>query len=571
VHPFLLIPLLTLICSCVVGSGTIARDDEYRPNHVVAFVMVCTGTWSLLDFAWSLQSDADAALRLVRLLGFVYLPLAPLVLELLARLGLIEEAAWARARRVVWAGVAALAVAHATTSWFVAAVHPAPSGWRYEFGPAFWPGLALTVGGCIAAALRLVRATGVEPSDDRRLRTLGWILWLPITLACVTDVALPALGVDGPRLGAASIVFSAGLLWLGVFSAGSRDPASGTLARQLLEELPDGVAVLRIDGTLRAANGRLARILGREAEGLMGRPADWLGGEETGRLREVRELRVDAPDGPIPVAVWESLILDRQGSPIGRVLVVRDQGAVVNLRERLVTAGQLSALGELAAGIAHEVNNPLAFVLANLNELRRGCEALAKLEADHPARELADVAPDIDACIGSLGRVVGFVAEVRSFAHRGGETPILFQVNELVESALRLAAPRLRDQYAVTFDPGELPELRCVPQELKHALLSLVLAVGQEGAEHGRIHVTTRPADDGGVWVDLETDSPLDEGALLDGAGPLLAPGRGAGASLLIPGHMVRRQGGSLHTEPTEAGGTRVRIALADRPGELPA
>ncbi|HKJ24044.1 MAG TPA: PAS domain-containing protein [Myxococcota bacterium] len=565
-HPFLLIPLLTLICSCVVASGTVARDADYRPNHVVAWVMACTGLWSVLDIACSLQTDAGAALRIVRLLGFAYLPLAPLALELLARLGLIDAVVWGRTRRFLWAGVAVVAVAHATTPFFIDAVRPAPSGWRYHFGPAFWPGLLLAIGGCAATAVRLMSASDAD--SDRNLRPLGVILWLPMAVASLTDVALPALELDGPHLGAASIVFTAGLLWLGVFSAGSRDPASGTLARQLLDELPDGVAILRIDGTLRSANARLARILGRGLDGLIGRPASaWLGDDEGTRLREVREMSVDGPFGPRPVAVWESLILDRQDVPIGRVLVVRDQGAVMKLREQLVTAGQLSALGDLAAGIAHEVNNPLAFVLANLNELRRESEALGKLDAASPARALAETAPRIDACIASLGRVVGFVAEVRSFAHQGTGAPILFQVNELVASALRLAAPRLRDQHVVSFEPGELPELRCAPQELKHALLSLLLAVGQEGRERGHIHVRTGATDDG-VFVEVETDAPLGERTAFDGAELLLAPGRGAGASLLIPGHMVRRQGGNLRAEPTATGGARVRIDLRDRPAE---
>ncbi len=558
-HPFVLIPLLTLVVSCVVGSASVARDRAFRPNRVVAAVMLCTGAWATLEIAYTLQTDAAAALRIVRLLGLAYLPLAPLVLELIYNLGQLDEETWPRLRRPVWIGVGLVGLAHATTPWFVDSVTPTPYGWRYAFGPAFWPGLLATVAGCAGGALRLMGRGNLEPAVERRLHVLGSIIWFPILVTCLTDVLLPALAIDGPRLGAASIVLSAGLLWVGLFSAGAPDLASSALARQFLDQLPDGVAILRRDGVLRSANQRLSGILQCDREQLVGRPVeDWLGGPRPRPLGQVHELRIEAPSGALPIALWESEVRDRQGQPIGSVLVVRDQRALVDLRRQLVTSGQMSALGELAAGIAHEVNNPIAYVLANLNQLRR---ELAEVTKEREAAAALAGGPDrIDACTRQLGRVVDFVAEVRQFAHQGSTRPAPHAINELVEGALRLAAPRLRDRHVLHFEPGDLPALRCAAQELKHALLCLLMAL-DEIAPGGEIRLRTRPTQDG-VDIDLETAAPLRQPALLDRQELLLAGAPAGGLGLLIPRHLLRQQGGRLSVESLHRGGSRLRVSL---------
>src|SRR4029434_10352351 len=80
------------------------------------------------------------------------------------------------------------------------------------------------------------------------------------------------------------------------------------------------------------------------------------------------ELRT-AGRGRIAVAVSSERLRDRQGNDLGHVVVVRDLREVADLRHRLVTSARLAAVGELAAGIAHEINNPMAFVRANLSQL----------------------------------------------------------------------------------------------------------------------------------------------------------------------------------------------------------
>ena len=76
-------------------------------------------------------------------------------------------------------------------------------------------------------------------------------------------------------------------------------------------------------------------------------------------------------DGRVPVSISSTVLCDRQQAPIGLVLMARDVREVVALRSRLVMSDRLAAVGELAAGIAHEINNPLAYVRSNLALLRK--------------------------------------------------------------------------------------------------------------------------------------------------------------------------------------------------------
>src|SRR5262249_30300530 len=146
----------------------------------------------------------------------------------------------------------------------------------------------------------------------------------------------------------------------------------GVLAREVLDTIPDGVALLTLEGHVRTVNPEMARLLGK--------PPDQLHG--VALLQRMRGLDVEAAEaggdctldsytGPlVPVPAASRTLVDKRGQAFGRMLVLRDSREVTDLRRRLVMAGRLAAVGELAAGIAHEINNPIAFIGSNLQTLR---------------------------------------------------------------------------------------------------------------------------------------------------------------------------------------------------------
>ena len=123
-----------------------------------------------------------------------------------------------------------------------------------------------------------------------------------------------------------------------------------------------------MDGRLRSVNQTLATWMGEQREDLIGRSVSSLilmPLPELLALDEERESEL-LPFGrdPIPVAVSIAPIHDRQGGAVGRVVSLRDLREQAFLQSHLRTAHQMATVGEMAAGIAHEVNNPVAYIQA---------------------------------------------------------------------------------------------------------------------------------------------------------------------------------------------------------------
>jgi hypothetical protein len=146
-----------------------------------------------------------------------------------------------------------------------------------------------------------------------------------------------------------------------------------------------------------------------------------------------------------------------------------------------------------------------------------------------------------------------------------------YRVEDIVARALRLAAPKLRDRHRLTSEPGDGGELHCGPQELVHALLCVLLGVGQEIQGSGSIRVRSRTTADGAV-IEVETDRALPPDVCFEGDDLLLSAGSVARRpGLLVPRHLLRRQGGRLEVEGTGGGGTCIRLVIRSQPsGAVP-
>jgi signal transduction histidine kinase len=144
--------------------------------------------------------------------------------------------------------------------------------------------------------------------------------------------------------------------------------------------MPEGVALATPEGRIRVANPSLAALLELPVAALLDRPLQsFLPGialTAENALREM-EFELETPTRRVPVALSAAPLHDKQGALLGLVLVVRDLREVAILRSRLLVSARLAAVGELAAGIAHEINNPLAYIGANLRALREHWLALA--------------------------------------------------------------------------------------------------------------------------------------------------------------------------------------------------
>jgi signal transduction histidine kinase len=270
------------------------------------------------------------------------------------------------------------------------------------------------------------------------------------------------------------------------------------------------------------------------------------------------------------VEVASRLLCDRQGSPLGLVLVVRDLAEVVALRDRLLLSGRLAAVGELAAGIAHEINNPLAFVRANLSLLRQHWGALeVELEkagaSDTADQILVEGEELVDESLEGVDRVVAIVRDVRGLARGGGARRELADLHALIDGVLRMAAPQLRERIQIERRYGAILPVRGAPHELQQVFLNLVLNAAQAIERSGTIRIATEVVE-GNVLVHVEDDgcgiAPEHLERIFDPFFTTKPVGEGSGLGLGIAHGIVRSHGGEIRVASRAEGGSRFSVHL---------
>jgi signal transduction histidine kinase len=337
------------------------------------------------------------------------------------------------------------------------------------------------------------------------------------------------------------------------------------IAAEILGILPDGVALLGADERIRFANTSLAKLCGRTADELAGTPIDELLVRHPDQPERI-ELRTAAGKS-LPVSVSSSPLGDPVAGALGRVIVVRDLREVADLRRQLLVSGRLAAVGELAAGIAHEINNPLAFVRSNLSQLEAIWKELRLLPASAEHTELMhDVDALFEESIEGVDRAAEIVRSVRSFAHAGSATRESTDLRPLLEDVLHVASAQLRGRVNVMREYDDaLPRVVCAPQQLRQVFLNLIVNAAQAVEAGGTVLVATRRdgdhvivsvADDGcGIPPDL-----LDR--IFDPFFTTKPVGVGTGLGLGIAHQIVSSHGGDIQVESTPGSGTVFRVRL---------
>lgn len=217
---------------------------------------------------------------------------------------------------------------------------------------------------------------------------------------------------------------------------------------------------------------------------------------------------------------------------------------------------RLLVLGSLAAGVAHEVNNPLAFVLANVKHLQ---------ETESPNETREEIWSET---IDGLARISALVNDLKGMARTGSSEVRPLRVEPVLRQAARIATLRgSRAQVRVQVDP-ELPPCVANEQRLVQVILNLVVnacqALEETPRAEPRIELTARRGGDR-VLIDIDDNGP---GVTPPARAHLFTPffttrtGVGTGLGLALSREYVEAFGGHLLYEPSSLGGARFRIDL---------
>ena len=577
-HLYLIVPMLACV-GCAASAGMLlARASAYGTSRSAAQILVGGAFWALCEIAWNTSHDAVTALYLVRASAIGWIWLGPSVAQLFLELDPTVHPGRRRCLRASYALGAVWLAVDWLTPWMHPAVVQVSWGWSYEVGPAFTAFYAYTMFNVVLGFTwaRTGYLANVSPGERPQGISLAVALAIPVVVASVTEAMLPMLGIHAPHLGSLSLALLGMILSGNILYFGYSMTAPWTFRQEMLAILPEGVALLGLDGRVRTGNPALARLLDVPSDTLEGRlMVDAIPEAPVEPAREVRdvETRLRRSDGRwLPVALSSTVVRDRREFPLGLVLVVRDLTEVVGLRSRLITSGRLAAVGELAAGIAHEVNNPLAFIRTNLSLLGSHWKRLADAAqpgTDGVGRALGELVREgeelIEESLEGVERTASFVRDVKGLARADGGARQLADLNDLVRSVLRVAEAQNRKNGRIQTDLGDLPLVRCARQELKQVFLNLVINALQAIDEGGTIRLTSR-TEAGGAVVTVEDDGPgiarehLDR--IYDPFFTTKPEGEGTGLGLAISSEIVRRHGGALDVSSPPGAGACFRVAL---------
>ncbi|MDE1948454.1 MAG: CHASE domain-containing protein [Burkholderiales bacterium] len=278
--------------------------------------------------------------------------------------------------------------------------------------------------------------------------------------------------------------------------------------------------------------------------------------------------------------------------------LVEKQALIDRLREaqiQLLQSEKMATIGQLAAGVAHEINNPIAFVSANLRELGRYLKSLLTLadayaehDAELPAparRRLADlrssediefIAEEAPGLVAQseegMQRVKGIVEGLKDFSRPGESGLAWTDLNQCLRRTLELAAPQIQAKAEVQADYGTLPEIECEPSALGQVFLAVLVNAAQAIDGRGTIRLRTRSEGEN-VVVEIEDDgcgiAAQHLSRVFDPFFTTRPPGQGTGMGLALCYAIVNRHGGRIEAHSTEGRGTTLRISLpANRQGQ---
>ena len=580
---YLVLPLLACIFTSILATIVCCRGPRDRSSRDTALLLGGVSFWAACEVLSNSRSDPELALVYAKVSTLGWAFIGPLGVGL--ALAVTGDAAHRvrRAQPALIATGALFLLLDWFTPWFHTGVTRTDWGWGYELGPAF-AFFHLYALGCMWLVFVVGRQAyrGMNTERERyHARWVGCGLLCLLTLAGLTDGLLPMLGIQVPHLGTILHASLGGAIAWTFYRSSYPLLAPGLFAGEILETLPDGVAMLRLDGRIRYGNSAMAKLLGRATSDLDGLDVreliQGLRGRKIGELTDVK-CQLGGDDGDaVTISLSSATLSDRQGSPIGIVLVARDLRELEALRGRLLVSGRLAAVGELAAGIAHEINNPLAYVRANLSLLRQHWESvgteLEKSGASGVCDELiAEGAEMIDESLEGVDRASAIVRDVKGLAHAGGGERSMADLNELLDGVLRMAAPQLRVTAVVEKEYGQLPLVPCAPQELQQVFLNLILNASQAIVDRGTIRVRTEAQDESvAVWIEddgcgIELDL-LDR--IFDPFFTTKPVGEGTGLGLGIAHEIVRKHGGEITIDSKPGRGSVFSVRLPVRADTL--
>ncbi len=255
---------------------------------------------------------------------------------------------------------------------------------------------------------------------------------------------------------------------------------------------------------------------------------------------------------------------------------------------QLMQSERMASIGQLAAGVAHEINNPVGFVNSNLGSLQTYVLNLLKLLAAYEQTETAlptpaalkvlqvkkeidfdfmcaDITALLSESLDGLKRVTRIVQDLKNFSHVDESARQLADLEAGLDSTLRVVWNELKYKAEVVKEFAGIPQIMCYPFQLNQVFMNLLVNASHAIAEKGRITIRTG-CDETQVWVAVQDTgkgiAPENLPRIFDPFFTTKPVGKGTGLGLSLSYDIVKKHGGHIEVSSTVGQGTTMTVFL---------
>jgi len=268
---------------------------------------------------------------------------------------------------------------------------------------------------------------------------------------------------------------------------------------------------------------------------------------------------------------------------------VNDEVAKNNAKQSVILQQEkLASIGQLAAGVAHEINNPMGFIMSNLGTLRTDMEAISAyvqaLELEcrdlSPANAtglaelharldlgfiMGDVLPLVQESLEGAERVKQIVLALKDFARSDEQSDQMTDLNQCIRSTVIIVRNELKYVAELELELGEIPLVPCNPQQINQVIANLLINAAHSIESRGTIWVRTCTADSKVVLTVEDTGKGMEPevlGRIFDPFFTTKQTGKGTGLGLSISYDIITKHGGSITAVSTPGSGATLTVML---------
>jgi two-component system, NtrC family, sensor kinase len=260
-------------------------------------------------------------------------------------------------------------------------------------------------------------------------------------------------------------------------------------------------------------------------------------------------------------------------------------------QDQLLQSEKMASIGQLAAGVAHEINNPVGFVNSNMSSLRNYVdtliglvkhidevlvqtalppEARVRIEQLKSEADLEFLKEDIKDLVhesmDGLKRVKDIVQSLKEFSHVGETDWQIADLHQGLDSTIGIANNEIKYKATLVRNYGNLPPVKCMPSQLNQVFLNLLVNAAHAIHSAGTITVSTGAEEDGWVWIEI---SDTGDGIAPEHLTRIFEPffttkpvGKGTGLGLSLSYSIVKRHGGQIMVDSVLGKGTVFRVRI---------